>query len=88
MGFFLCLLAIAFFGILFLIFRGKGSSQKTELCRKIETSGDLDYIFKFTTAGNYDINGNHVSYTTVSSHEDVVKAANDRLIRIAEECFW
>lgn len=84
-GFLIFLLVLALFVIFYLLFRGTGNNQKEQLCRKIETSTDIDYIIKYTTGGNYDLNGSHVSYTTISSHEDVKNTAKERLSQIAKE---
>ncbi|MBR6090898.1 MAG: hypothetical protein IKP86_13255 [Anaerolineaceae bacterium] len=83
-GLLICMPILVFAAILILVFRGRGNTRKEQLCRKIGTSTDIDYISRYTTGGNYDLNGNHVSYTTISSDEEVKKAANERLIQIAE----
>lgn len=84
-GFLICLPILVFITILVLIFRGQGSDQKKKLCQKIGSSSDIDYIIKYIGGGNYDLNGNTVSYTTVSSDAEVKKAANERLTQIAKE---
>ena len=74
-GFLICLPILVFIAILVLIFRGQGSGQKKQLCQKIGTSADIDYLIKYARGGNYDINGKPVSYTMVSSDPEVKKAA-------------
>lgn len=83
-GFLICLPILVFIAILVLIFRGQGSGQKKQLCQKIGTSADIDYLIKYARGGNYDINGKPVSYTMVSSDPEVKKAAKERLTQIAK----
>lgn len=83
-GFLICLPILVFIAILVLLFRARGSDQKKQLCQKVGTSSDIDYLIKYSRGGNYDINGKSVSYTTVSSDAEVKKAANERLTQIAK----